>query len=174
MARTRTTPRPRDSAPQKTKPEPLHWGWRIALVVIAIALLGAAYDGWWNAPETREFAPQATAANATAQVEVRSETITVLLIGLAVFCIVIAANGRKLASVKLGAGEFTADTEKAAGEAGGKAEEKAKAAGLDAATARNAAKKAQAKVYAEAATRDVNELDLDVIADSAVEEMRVT
>ena len=151
------------------KPEPLHGVWRGILFVLAVGLMVTAVWAWVDPPMKKEFAPQAATAGATSDVQVRSETTTVLLFGLAVLLIVIAANGRKLTSVKIGVGEVSTEVAEAAGTAGGKAEAQGVAEGLPAAKAKKAGQRARATVYAEAQTRDLDDLDIDVIADSAVQ-----
>ena len=144
--------------------------WRIVLVLLGIALLVAATLAWWKPPTKVEFAPQATStADATTNVEDRSETTTGLLIGLGVLCVVIAANGRKLTSVKIAGQEITTDVAETVGEARGRARERGLAEGLEPAAADVAAELAAAQVYALASHADLSGLDLDAVAKSAVE-----
>jgi hypothetical protein len=154
------------------QPEPLEKGWRIALLVVAAALMLLAALSWYLPPTKLEFAPQATTATETRDVKERSETTTVLLIGLALLCFVIAANGRKLTSVKIAGAEISTDDAEAATAAATEAALLAMTDGLGENAARNAAKSAHATVISQAATGDVKSLDLHAIAESAVDEAK--
>ena len=153
--------------------------WRVVLVALGVALLIGASLAWWKPPTKIEFAPQAATAGSdtTANVEDRSETTTGLLLGLAVLCIVIAANGRKLTSVKIAGQEISTAVTQAADTAKDIAEARALAAGLDADAARQAATLAEAQIYAAALPGtpfDLGDLNLDAVAESAVQATKLT
>lgn len=163
--------------PQTGKPEPLDNIWRGVLVVLAVALLVVAGFSWFDPPTKVAFAPSATtAAGNTMSVEDRSETLAVLLIGLAVLSLLVAANGRKLTSVKVGTVEVSTDAIKEAGKAAGLAEAEARNEGLDPAHTRLAAQLAEAKVLNEAFRPEAGSLIVAMnaaeAASSAVEEVR--
>jgi len=123
---------------------------------------------WYWPPTTLEFAPQATSSvGTTREVEDRSETAVVLLIGLGILGIILAANGRKLASAKFASQELTfegaaakiaEETTKERGKAAGLSEEKISAAALLAST----------EAYVTAQSRGVDSVDFDAVTESAI------
>jgi hypothetical protein len=83
--------------------------WRGACGVTGAALLALALVLWFTPPSQSRFAPQAKDSTGIAKVDAPSETISVALLGLGVVLLLIAANGRKLASVKVGGNEIAWD-----------------------------------------------------------------
>jgi hypothetical protein len=99
-------------------------------------------------------------------VDAPSETLTALLVGVAALLLVIGANGRKLASLKVGDEEVTWATSQAA-KAGAKAREQARQKGMSDAKQRAAETLARADALVTARTAP-SALDLDEIAGHAV------
>jgi len=140
--------------------------WRGALSILGIALIAVGLLGWVYPPKHDQFAPQAKDKSGLANAPATSETLSSLLVGVGAVLLIIGANGRKLASIKVGDEEVTWATETAK-KAGAKAKQEAAVAGLPAAKQRAAEALARSETYVQART-DPAELDTDAIVDAAV------
>lgn len=171
MPRSRKKPTPTPLTPHDEDFK-LHWFWRVVLLVVGIGLLAAAAYSWYWPPEKTTFAPQATTVtDATVEVSDRSETAVILLIGLSVVAVVLAANGRKLASAKLGGQELTF-REALQKVTEDKTKEKAAAASLDEPSTRAAVQNAVDEAISKVESGNLDNLNIDVIAEAAVAEIR--
>jgi hypothetical protein len=145
----------------------LHWAWRAALGIAGTALVVIGMLWWSSPPQHDVFAPQATDKSAVAKVDAPSEVLSGALVGLGVVLLVVAANGRRLTSIKIGDNEF-AFAAAAADAAEAKAKQKAKSRNLDAQKVAQAGAVARVEAFA-AARKQPHTLDLDQIAESAIE-----
>lgn len=152
----------------------LHWFWRIALALLAVAFLAAAAYSWYWPPETTTFAPQATTiTDATEEVADRSETAVVLLIALAVVAAILAANGRKLSSAKIGGQELTwRERQVVARVTEERTTKVASEAGLDASKTQEAIDRAISDAFSRVRAGAILDLDVEAIAQAAVAEVR--
>jgi hypothetical protein len=138
---------------------------------LVVAGLGIACVGvivWVWAPEHTKFAPSATTADATAKVSDSSDTISTALIAAGILVFLVGANGRKIASIKVGGDELSF-AEAASKAAATKAKKKALNAGLGAAEVKDAQDIATGDAFAKAIA-DPYAFDADSIAESAVEQ----
>jgi hypothetical protein len=92
-----------------TPPEPMAPRWRGVCAIVGAALLALALVLWFAPPAQNRFAPQAKDGTGVAKVDAPSETLSVALLGLGVVLLLVAANGRKLVSVKVGGNEIDWD-----------------------------------------------------------------
>jgi hypothetical protein len=142
--------------------------WRVVLAVAAVALIGGGLALWWHPPMKTTFAPQATTVSkATTDVQDRSEVVSGLLIGIGGLFGLIAANGRKLASLKIGNEEATFAIATAAAK---KADKKAAKKGLSVERRDDASAIAAGDALA-TLRYPSRALDLDQIAEKAVSEV---
>jgi hypothetical protein len=140
----------------------------LACAAVALAVIGLVL--WWSPPQKTEFPPAATAKSAAIEVPDRSETLTGLLLAAALVLLAIAANGRRLTSIKVGAGEVAFS---AAESAGAKAAAKATELGLPAEQRVAAVQLARGLAFQQALVNPV-ETDTEEIAHLAVENVRGT
>jgi hypothetical protein len=163
--------RRKPSTPTPPKPPNLHWGWRVGLAVVGMGFIVFALIWWANPPDRDQFAPQATSKDEFTSLPGASETVTVLLIAGGVVLFVLAANGRRLSSFT--AGDWGLGwAEDAAEGAGEKAKTKAKARSMSNKQVESAARIARGQAYIETLQAGPLEVNLDTIADAAVEAAR--
>jgi hypothetical protein len=143
----------------------LDLGWRIALAVAAAAVTALGVYLLVAPPTHTAFAPQATSAAQRAKVADSSPATAAVVIGIGAVLLLVAANGRKIASVKVGDDEVAFALSRAAAKsAGEKAVEQALAPDQIAAAVSGAA----AQTYARVRTGGPAAVDIDEIARDAV------
>jgi hypothetical protein len=157
--------------PPKPKPGIAIDNWLRALLIgLGIVLIGLGIAGWRWAPEHKKFAPAATGADATSNVSEPSETISTALIAAGVLAMLVGINGRKIASIKVGGDELSF-AEAVSKAAAAKAKKKAASANLAAPKVDDAADIAAGTAFTKA-IGDPYSVDLDSIADAAIDEAR--
>jgi hypothetical protein len=159
--------RPREPVPPKPIPPrvELHPWWRGVLVVLGLAFAGLGIWTWVCPQQKTEFAPQAVnGTDTTHEVDDRSEVLSGGLLGIGALLIVFAANGRKIASVKVGGSEAEFDVAKTAEE---KTKTKAKTANLPQDKQERA--KRIARTEAVMKYRTGEDVNFDAIADEAIQ-----
>jgi hypothetical protein len=76
---------------------------RVALAALGVALMLAGILAWVRPPHHAAFAPSASKRKgAIGQVSTPSDTFSGLLVGIGAVLVIVAANGLKLASIKIG------------------------------------------------------------------------
>ncbi len=95
----------------------LNDGWRWVLAIVALLALPAGWYVWAHPAKHAQFAPQCPSAapsgsastiqNCIGEVEADNSTLVIALLGMSAFLGLIAANGRRLASLKAPGGAET-------------------------------------------------------------------
>jgi hypothetical protein len=154
----------------KPNPTILDPRWRAGLAGLGALLVVIGIALWLAPPQRDVFAPAASSADQHGKVDVPSETVTGVLAGIGALLILIGANGRKLASVKIGDEELVWAQDVAAS-AGHAAHRKAKAEGMSDGKALAAAALARVEAFT-AARADPRGVDPESIAARAVDEIK--
>ncbi len=143
--------------------------WRVFLAVAGVVLIAIGLS-WWNDPPSHTtFAPQATSAKEQAAVDEPSEVLSGLLIALGAGLLLVAANGRVLASLKLG-DQFEATFGEAAADAAeAKTKKKGARRNLDERKVEEAVEIARKTAFAQATLEPLEKLDVDAIANDALD-----
>lgn len=152
---------------RRSSPNDLNPSWRIALAILGAVLLVGGIVAWIWPPRHSKLIPAATGAagsRATAKVDDPSETLSGLLMGLGAVLLLVAANGRKLVSLKVGNEELVFSV---ARRVAWRAKREAEARGLPPAQAEAAWMNAFTAALP-AAQVDPSALDADAIAEQAV------
>ena len=147
-------------------PEPLDPRWRLLCALLGAGLLAVGFVLWFAPPSQERFAPQAKDGTGVSKVDAPSETITVALLGFGVVLLLVAANGRKLASLKVGGNEVDFDQLAKAAEKATVA--RAASGGRTLTEAELSTAKALAPQFLYLNLKEGSALDFDKIADHAI------
>lgn len=144
-------------------PERMDLFWRASCAALGLGLLVVALVLWFAPPKQSRFAPQSTGKSGIAKVDAPSETISVALLGFGVVLLIIGANGRKIATLKVGGNEVDWALQKAALK---KTEEQLASIDVSSAVKSDALRLAPQLVYLD--VKHGRDVDFDRIATEAI------